>query len=985
MVNNFFGEFEPTEDDLLDIIRGTTTPAPGTTLANTQTFAGTTTAPLDLNAILYGTQPINTTNFQNLNAPTFSQGPKGFLEEALFYNPNLGRLNFNPAEVAWQQFGPSGEGRVQEVIPGVSTSGGFTIKPVYSGISYDDQGNPTYNTSGYEGFKSEIGPQGKPIETTLGYDAAGNVTGSRVRFFTGDDSGVIVDYDANGVQVGAEGFDYSEQWKGDLARIMAVVGPALGPYGALINAGLHASQGNWLSALTSALNAGAGFSNAATAIDPISGATVNTGTFLGLPTSTFTDAASFARIGDALSRKDWGAFLQAVGNSPLTSGAADTQIGSTGFTLSDAAKGASALMAVSNGQYGQAIASLGDLTKSKDTVVAGRALALWQAIDSGKMGDILRATGDLSNALSAYGTGASSTTTQLRANDPTTVVSQTDAASGQYSVPAGANKADFKAPKGEYINLPDGRYVDDKGDVFNADGSEPTPTPITSDLGTGTGTGTNIGAITVGTTGAFKAPKGDFVDLNNGLGWYVDDKGDIYDRNDQKVGNTSTQTVEVLGPITYFADGSYMTTNGNIFNPDGTLFDPNIDLVTIIGGTTTTTAAPTTTSEQVEIITGRQTTTTTTTTLEQVVIKGANGEDLTQTDLLPTTTTTTTTLEQVVIKDTTTTTTTTTTTPEQVVIEDKKTTTTTTTPEQVVIEDKKTTTTTTTPEQVVIEDKKTTTTTTTPEQVVIEDKKTTTTTTTPEQVVIEDKKTTTTTTTPEQVVIEDKKTTTTTTTPEQVVIEDKKTTTTTTTPEQVVIEDKKTTTTTTTPEQVVVEDKKTTTTTTTPEQVVIEEKKTTTTTTTIEQVVVTTDRQTTTTPAPTTTPRITSTTARPTTARPEPPTGFTWPQAQAVAAALGIPGLANVFYYGKEFGSKKQKLTKEGTVKAEKYKPLSVVQPGAEPEQALEALEEAFAPRGKSEENEPVEAAAGGYLDYLLRQGETPMTEAELLEIIRKG
>jgi hypothetical protein len=104
-----------------------------------------------------------------------------------------------------------------------------------------------------------------------------------------------------------------------------------------------------------------------------------------------------------------------------------------------------------------------------------------------------------------------------------------------------------------------------------------------------------------------------------------------------------------------------------------------------------------------------------------------------------------------------------------------------------------------------------------------------------------------------------------------------------------------------------------------------------------------------------------------------------------VAAALGIPGLANVFYYGKEFGSKKQKLTKEGTVKAEKYKPLSVVQPGAEPEQALEALEEAFAPREKSEENEPVEAAAGGYLDYLLRQGETPMTEAELLEIIRKG
>jgi len=60
---------------------------------------------------------------------------------------------------------------------------------------------------------------------------------------------------------------------------------------------------------------------------------------------------------------------------------------------------------------------------------------------------------------------------------------------------------------------------------------------------------------------------------------------------------------------------------------------------------------------------------------------------------------------------------------------------------------------------------------------------------------------------------------------------------------------------------------------------------------------------------------------------------MSFPIAQAAAAAFGMPQLANVFYYGKEFGSKKQKLTKEGRLEQEEYKPLSVTQAGAEPEQ----------------------------------------------------
>jgi hypothetical protein len=63
------------------------------------------------------------------------------------------------------------------------------------------------------------------------------------------------------------------------------------------------------------------------------------------------------------------------------------------------------------------------------------------------------------------------------------------------------------------------------------------------------------------------------------------------------------------------------------------------------------------------------------------------------------------------------------------------------------------------------------------------------------------------------------------------------------------------------------------------------------------------------------------------------------PMAQAVAAAFGMPQLANVFYYGKEFGSKKQKLTKEGKLEEEEYQPLSVTQAGAEPEQIAEQIE----------------------------------------------
>lgn len=97
------------------------------------------------------------------------------------------------------------------------------------------------------------------------------------------------------------------------------------------------------------------------------------------------------------------------------------------------------------------------------------------------------------------------------------------------------------------------------------------------------------------------------------------------------------------------------------------------------------------------------------------------------------------------------------------------------------------------------------------------------------------------------------------------------------------------------------------------------------------------------------------------------------PQAQATAAALGIPALANVFYYGKEFGSKKQKLTKKGELVNEKYRPLSVTSPGAEGE-----LLEDIAEEKKNKENNANDA-----LDLILGESSESMSIDDLLNIVK--
>jgi hypothetical protein len=92
---------------------------------------------------------------------------------------------------------------------------------------------------------------------------------------------------------------------------------------------------------------------------------------------------------------------------------------------------------------------------------------------------------------------------------------------------------------------------------------------------------------------------------------------------------------------------------------------------------------------------------------------------------------------------------------------------------------------------------------------------------------------------------------------------------------------------------------------------------------------------------------------------------------------LGVPALANVFYYGKEFGSKKQKLTKKGTVAEEEYKPLSVTKAGAVGEK-LE--EEEIAAREESTENRGED-----YMQQLLAQNQEGTSIEDLLKLIGRG
>lgn len=108
--------------------------------------------------------------------------------------------------------------------------------------------------------------------------------------------------------------------------------------------------------------------------------------------------------------------------------------------------------------------------------------------------------------------------------------------------------------------------------------------------------------------------------------------------------------------------------------------------------------------------------------------------------------------------------------------------------------------------------------------------------------------------------------------------------------------------------------------------------------------------------------------------------GFTPQVAQAAAAAIGMPFLANVFYYGKEYRSPKQKV-KNGQLQQAGYREHSVTDFQEEPWQAAAAIEDAESSptgvdvdRGESDnaprrrQQDDLVAVLGGLMDDTTKQ-----------------
>jgi hypothetical protein len=89
---------------------------------------------------------------------------------------------------------------------------------------------------------------------------------------------------------------------------------------------------------------------------------------------------------------------------------------------------------------------------------------------------------------------------------------------------------------------------------------------------------------------------------------------------------------------------------------------------------------------------------------------------------------------------------------------------------------------------------------------------------------------------------------------------------------------------------------------------------------------------------------------------------------------MGIPALAEMFYYGKDFSSRKKKVGAKGELKNQKYHALSVTIPHAIGE---------IVEYPEKDENTGQKTAGDLELDNLLGvQDENPMTDEELQKIV---
>ncbi len=379
------------------------------------------------------TNTLQSAGLQETKPPT---DPSQLAKYLINTNPNFGKTTLDKYLSDYAAASAAAEGSFDKPDIGTVDVGGWQFSPT-QGFSTDPMGGSygTGTVGGYQATKSEKNQTGNPTQTTLTYDANGNITGSTVRYFTGSDSGMEYQFDASGKAIGKpRGFDSSESWKDTALSLLPMAAMAFGvPLGELLGGGAlgAAGSGALFSGAGAALAGKEGSDLLKSAL--VGGATSAVGAGLGATAgraagefagNLFTDpdlaslAAQTTRgaveggiksLPGAIATGDTGRLKTGVltggAMGAATSLAGDTQLP---FTKQQAEAAINLTRAIQSGNMTSAVNSAATLINNPDITVATRAATLLKAINSGNPNAILAATQMLGNAVGRTG-GATST------------------------------------------------------------------------------------------------------------------------------------------------------------------------------------------------------------------------------------------------------------------------------------------------------------------------------------------------------------------------------------------------------------------------------------------------------------------------------------------------------------------------------------------------------------------------------------------------
>lgn len=322
------------------------------------------------------------------------------------------------------------------VIQGPSTEfGGYNVKALGE---FADVGEgsyaPTGALGGYEATKTETQQNGKPLISTLKYDASGALTGRTVRAYEGSDSGTEYRLDAAGNVIGSSKFDDSEAWKTTAAALLPMATMAFAPglsnyFAGLAGAGTAGATAAEV-ALAKAAGAGATgalFSGTGAALAGKEGSDLLKAAALGGASSAVGaglagEAGKYAgklvedpyasqivrsaveggikALPGAIATGDYGRTLTGalVGGGMAAADMATANV-DVPFTRQQAEAGLNLARAISSGNMVSAANAAATLINNPDITVATRAATLLKAFNSGNINAIMAATQMLSNSL----------------------------------------------------------------------------------------------------------------------------------------------------------------------------------------------------------------------------------------------------------------------------------------------------------------------------------------------------------------------------------------------------------------------------------------------------------------------------------------------------------------------------------------------------------------------------------------------------------